>query len=80
MARALLQPSPARRKADRMDCPPEERHCSHAEPLDALVSLRRLMQRLEHCAAAWQVEPGCEMQVDLRHAIGPSTWPSGYWH
>jgi hypothetical protein len=49
-------------------------------PEHDLGALRRLMGQLERRAAMWDVAPGCEVQVDLRQAMGLVFGPHTYRH
>lgn len=45
-----------------------------------LASLRCLAEQLASLAEHWDVEPGCELHVDLCMAMSLARWPGWHWH
>ena len=59
----------------RSDVPEADPPPTAFAPEHDLFALRRLMGQLQRHAAMWDVAPGCEVQIDLRHAMGMAFGP-----
>jgi hypothetical protein len=64
----------------RSDLAEPETQATPFAPAHDLFALHRLMAQLERQAALWDVAPGCEVQIDLRHALGVAFGPHTYRH
>jgi hypothetical protein len=68
--RAVADSGLRRRRTDHEDAANDAR----ADCGDDALCLLRLVQRLQRCAASWNVQPGCEVHVDLRQAMALARW------